>query len=127
MPLTPFFSWLRIAEGFTDLIQFRNLPRMLIQNPVVIGAHRDFDGRMPELTRHIRDVMPCRNAYRGRRMSPVMNSDPAKFCFFARLVMNPAMHITRIEWLTVLIDVIPRKLPWFGETFWVPKMPMIIS
>jgi hypothetical protein len=71
--------------------------------------------------------MASGNADGGIRMSQVMNADPAKFCFFARLVMNPAMHITRIEWLTVLIDVIPRKLPWFGETFWVPKMPMIIS
>ena len=80
---------------------------MLIQNPVVIGAHRGFNGRMSELTRHIRDVMPCRNAYRGKRMSQVMNADSAKFCFFTRLVMNPATHITWIEWLAVLIDVIP--------------------
>jgi len=107
MPLTPFSLWLRIAGSFTDLIQFRNLPRMLIQNPVAIRAHLDFDGRMPELTRHIRDVMSGGDAYRGRRRSQVMNADPAKFCFFARLVMNPATHITRIEWLTVLIDVIP--------------------
>jgi hypothetical protein len=62
---------------------------------------------MPELTRHIRDVMASGNADGGIRMSQVMNADPAKFCFFARLVMNPFTHITRIEWFTVLIDVIP--------------------
>ena len=55
----------------------------------------------------IRDVMPCRNTYRGIRMSQVMNADPAQFRFFARLVINPATHITRVQWLAVLIDEYP--------------------